>query len=302
MGPTEISRLIFRSKSTVSRELRRLGTDLPYEAKPSQAAAVALSRKARRPTRRTAARLAEIEAGLRQGHSPQQIAGRWEQEGRPAGERLSDETIYQIIMAQRRAGGQWYRLLAMGGRKRRRDRTGKKRDRLKLRPEQELAARPERINDRSEYGHWEVDLVIGARQEGVLLVAVERVSRLVRLVFLRNKEADGVADSLVKLLSGDAVQSLTYDRGLEWMRHGRIGKALGAESYFCLPYHPWEKGAVEQMNGLIRRYLLKKESFGYDEADHYWLELIEAALNSRPRRVLGYRTPQEMATERCGQN
>ena len=56
------------------------------------------------------------------------------------------------------------------------------------------------------------------------------------------------------------------------------------------------------MNGLIRRYLLKKESFGYDEADHYWLELIEAALNSRPRRVLGYRTPQEVATERCGQN
>ena len=159
----------------------------------------------------------------------------------------------------------------MGGRKRRRDRTGKKRDRLKIKPEQELAARPERINDRSEYGHWEVDLVIGARQEGVLLVAVERVSRQVRLAFLRNKEADGVADSLVGLLSGEVVPSLTYDRGLEWMRHGRIAKALGAESYFCLPYHPWEKGAVEQMNGLIRRYLLKKESFGYEEADHYSL-------------------------------
>jgi IS30 family transposase len=86
------------------------------------------------------------------------------------------------------------------------------------------------------------------------------------------------------------------------MRHGRIAKALGAESYFCLPYHPWEKGAVEQMNGLIRRYLLKKESFGYEEADHYWLELIEAALNSRPRRVLGYRTPEEVAGELTGQH
>ena len=302
MGPTAIGLLIYRSKSTVSREMRRLGTDLPYEAKLNHAAALELRTKARRPTRRTAARLVEIEAGLRQSHSPQQIAGRWKQEGRPAQERLSGETIYQIIIKERRAGGQWYRLLPMRGRKRRRDRTGKKRDRLKIKPEQELAARPERINDRSEFGHWEVDLVIGARQEGVLLVAVERVSRLVRLVFLRNKEADGVADSLVELLSGEVVQSLTYDRGLEWMRHGRIGKALGAENYFCLPYHPWEKGAVEQMNGLIRRYLLKKESFGYDEADHYWLELIEAALNSRPRRVLGYRTPQEMAAELSGQN
>ena len=302
MGPTGIGLLILRSKSTVSREVRRLGTDLPYEAKLNHEAARALSTKARRPTRRTAARLVEIEAELRRGHCPQQIAGRWEEQGRPAEERLSYETIYQIIIKERRAGGQWYRLLPMGGRKRRRDRTGKKRDRLKIQPEQELSARPERINQRTEFGHWEVDLVIGARQEGVLLVAVERVSRLVRLVFLRNKEADGVADALVKLLSAEAVQSLTYDRGLEWMRHGRIAKALGAESYFCLPYHPWEKGAVEQMNGLIRRYLLKKESFAYEEADHYWLELIEAALNSRPRRVLGYRTPEEVAGELTGQH
>jgi hypothetical protein len=85
---------------------------------------------------------------------------------------LSYETIYQIIIKERRAGGQWYRLLPMGGRKRRRDRTGKKRDRLKIQPEQELSARLERINQRMEFGHWEVDLVIGARQEGVLLVAV----------------------------------------------------------------------------------------------------------------------------------
>ena len=302
MGPTEIGLLILRSKSTVSRETRRLGTDLPYEAKPNHKAALDLRTKARRPRRRTAARLVEIEAGLRQGHTPQQIAGRWEEQGRPAEERLSYETIYRIIIKERRAGGQWYRLLPMGGRKRRRDRTGKKRDRLKIQPEQELSARPERINGRTEFGHWEVDLVIGARQEGVLLVAVERVSRLVRLVFLRHKEADGVADALVKLLSAEAVQSLTYDRGLEWMRHGRIAKALGAQSYFCLPYHPWEKGAVEQMNGLIRRYLLKKESFGYEETDHYWLELIEAALNSRPRRVLGYRTPEEVAGELTGQH
>lgn len=297
MGPTAIGQLILRAKSTVSREMRRLDTGLPYEARSSHAAALTLRGVARRPTRITPVRLKEVEAGLRLGHSPQQIAGRWEQEGREAEERLSCEAIYQLIMRERRAGGQWYRLLPMRGRKRRRDRTGKNRHRLKVAPEQELAVRPAAVNERTEFGHWEVDLVIGARQEGVLLVAVERVSRLVRLVFLRNKEADGVAAAVERLLSGEVVQSLTYDRGLEWMRHERIAKALGAVSYFCLPYHPWEKGAVEQMNGLIRRYLLKAESFAWEEADHYWLELIEANLNTRPRRVLGYRTPMEMARE-----
>lgn len=300
MGPTEIGQLILRSKSTVSRETRRLGTGLSYEARSSHEAALALRTMARRRPRGTPVRLREIVAGLRLGQSPQQIAGRWEQEGRRAEERLSYEAIYQIIIRERRAGGQWYRLLPMQGRKRRRDRTGKGRHRLKITPEQELAVRPAAINERSEFGHWEVDLVIGARQEGVLLVAVERVTRLVRLVFLRNKEADGVAAALERLLSGEVVQSLTYDRGLEWMRHERIAKALGAVSYFCLPYHPWEKGAVEQMNGLIRRYLLKAESFAYEEADHYWLELIEGNLNTRPRRVLGYRTPLEMARELTG--
>ena len=158
------------------------------------------------------------------------------------------------------------------------------------------------IKSSSEIGHWEVDLVIRAKQQGVLLVAVERVTRLVRLGFLPNKEAEVVAASLVKLLSGEIVQSLTYDRGLEWMRHERIARQLQAVRYFCLPYHPWEKGGVEQMNGLIRRYLLKGESFAYEEADHYWLELIEGSLNSRPRRVLGYRTPRELARESMGLN
>lgn len=117
MGPTEIGVLIFQSKSTISREVRRLRTDLPYQAKPNHAAALKQRLKARRPSRRTAARLVEIEAGLRQGHTPQQIAGRWVEQGRPVEERLSYETIYQIIIKERRAGGQWYRLLPMGGRK-----------------------------------------------------------------------------------------------------------------------------------------------------------------------------------------
>lgn len=98
----------------------------------------------------------------------------------------------------------------------------------------------------------------------------------------------------------EVVLSLTYDRGLEWMRHEAIAKALGAVSYFCRPYHSLEKGGVENMNGLRRRYIAKGISFPYEEVDHEWIGEVETALNDRPRRQHGYRTPAEMARESRG--
>ena len=84
------------------------------------------------------------------------------------------------------------------------------------------------------------------------------------------------------------------------MRHEAIAKALGAVSYFCLPYHSWEKGGVENMNGLLRRYIPKGISFPYEEVDHEWIGEVETVLNDRPRRQHGYRTPAEMARESRG--
>ena len=160
--------------------------------------------------------------------------------------------------------------------------------------------RPDIINDRSEYGHWEIDLVIGAGQQGVLLVAVERQSRLVRLQCLPSKEAAVVESGLLRILSGEDVKSLTYDRGLEWMRHEAVAAAFKAVSWFCLPYHSWEKGGVENMNGLIRRYFLKKEPFPYDEVEPEWVKEVENRLNGRPRRILQWRTPVEAGAEASG--
>ena len=297
-GPTAIGKELGRAKSTVSRELRRGEAGVPYAAARAQAAAVLFGRKARRPSRLTPARVVEVREGLSRGWSPQQIAGRWEQQGRAAAERLSHESIYGLIGADRKAGGTLWQILPRGGKRRRRDRCGTRRGhRLKVTPAQEIAARPAQINERRRAGDWEVDLMIGAGQQGVLLVAVERQSRVVRCRALESKEAAVVQRALVAMLCMEVVLSLTYDRGLEWMRHEAIAAALGAVSYFCRPYHSWEKGGVENMNGLLRRYLPKGVSFPYEEVDHEWIREVEEGLNGRPRRQHGYRTPAEMARE-----
>ncbi len=293
-GPTEIGERIGRAKSTVSVELRRLGPGVPYEAEAARRDASRLAAVPRVASKMTEDLRERILEGLGIGWSPQQIAGRWKMEGVAAGERVSYETIYKAIAADRKAGGSLWQRLPRGGRKPRRDRCGTRRGhRLVVKPEQEIAVRAEEINDRSEYGHWEVDLVIGAGQEGVLLVAVERRSRLVRLQCLPSKEASVVETGLLWILRGEVVKSLTYDRGLEWMRHEAVALAFKAVSWFCLPYHSWEKGAVENMNGLIRRYFLKREPFPYEEVDGEWVLEVEELLNGRPRRILEWLTPQE---------
>jgi transposase, IS30 family len=219
-GPTAIGLALGRAKSTISRELRRLHvvgeTLAPYAWSQAQSAATKLRSKARRPQKLTPALEADILEGLAQHWSPQQIAGRWVQEGREPAQRLSHESIYAWIWRERREGGRVWQLLPRGGKKRRRDRCGTKRGhRLKVLPEQELSARPAAINERQEPGHWEVDLVIGAGQQGVLLVAVERQSRKVKLAALPSKEATVARVALIVLLGAELVFSLTYDRGLE---------------------------------------------------------------------------------------
>ena len=301
-GPTRLGVLLGRSKGTMSTELRRLGKGREYAAGAAQEDAAALAAKARVPVKGTAEMKLELRTLLVAGWSPQQIAGRWQAEGRALGERWSHEGIYQIIGADRRAGGTLWQLLRRRGKPVRRDRCGTQRGhRLKVAPEQELAQRPAVVNDRLEVGHWEVDLVIGAGQQGVLLVAVERVTLLVRLRCLQSKEAAVVEAGMLEMLEGDRVRSLTYDRGLEWMRHAAVGAHFGAVSWFCLPYHSWEKGGVENMNGQVRFYFPKHEAFPHEEVEPEWVQEVEDALNGRPRRILGYRTPVEALRELGGQ-
>lgn len=292
----EIGRRLGRHETTIGREIKRRGGKTVYEAERAHLEAVCLRRVARRPTKWSETLAGEMECRMAEGHSPQQIAGRWKREGRSLKSRLSTEAIYRRVMEDRRTGGDLYRLLRRGGRKRRRDRCGTRRGhRLTLRPEQEIGQRPQEINDRTRTGDWEIDLIVGAGQRGIILVAVERVTRYCCLRLLPNKSAPVVSAALIRMLKDMPIASLTKDRGLEWADHERVARILDAEVYFCRPYHSWEKGLVEQHNGLLREFWPKY--LALDTLTPQAVSRAETRLNARPRRILGYATPAERMLE-----
>jgi len=291
-----IGRRLGRHETTIGRELKRPGGMREYNAERAHLEAECMRRVARRPTKWTTGLAGEMECRMAEGHSPQQIAGRWKREGRCRKSWLSAEAIYRRVAEDRRRGGELYRLLRRGGRKRRNDRCGTRRGhRLKVRPEQEIGQRPQEINDRSRTGDWEVDLIVGAGQRGIILVAVERVTRYCCLRLLPDKSASVVSAALIGMLKDMPLASLTKDRGLEWADHEKIALRLNVEVYFCRPYHSWEKGLVEQHNGLLREFWPK--DLALDTLTPQTVSRAEARLNARPRRVLGYATPAETMLE-----
>ena len=129
-------------------------------------------------------------------------------------------------------------------------------------------------------------IVVAVR--GVLIV-VDQKSRYSLFEKLADKKASTVAEAMIRRLRGFKTRSLTYDNGLEFAKHLEVGRELGAKSYFCAPYHAWEKGLVENHNGLLRQYYPKGESFdGLNEDSLRW---VEEDINERPRKLLEYACP-----------
>lgn len=159
-----------------------------------------------------------------------------------------------------------------------------------------LALRPPEANDRCEVGHWESDSVVGADRKRALNVLVERKTRLTHITLLTAKTAEATQKAIVKRLKNypnEMKQSITYDNGTENTLHTLINKKLATKSFFCEPYHSWEKGTVEQTNGLIRRIFPKGTDFNnVTSAD---INRVEKLLNNRPRKCLNFKTPYEVA-------
>ena len=144
-------------------------------------------------------------------------------------------------------------------------------------------------------GHWESDSMVGGDRKSGLNVVIERVTRLVNISLMANKTAKEAKSAVTRRLSkhaGELVKSITYDNGSENVLHQEINAKLGVQSFFCKPYHSWEKGSVEQVNGLIRRYLPKGSNFNNVTAAE--INRIEKRLNNRPRKCLNYRTPRDV--------
>jgi|APFre7841882793_1041355.scaffolds.fasta_scaffold16208_1 transposase, IS30 family len=284
----EIAQAIGSSQATISKELSRNRGERGY--RPAQADRLATERKSQKRTRpkvMVGIIKDEVEARLRIKHSPDQISNSLILKGL----KVSHETIYQHLADDRKTGGNLSLNLRINGKRRyrRRSRIGRGE---KIPNRVDIEERPAVISGRKRYGDWEADLIQGAAGSGFLLSIYERKSRVGRLHLLSNKSSAGTMEGIVTVLNGLKVNSITYDNGLEFAMHERVNELLECDSYFCKPYHSWEKGGVENYNGLVRQYFPK----GYDFARITLERLmeVEEEINNRPRNILAYQSPNDL--------
>lgn len=292
-----IARVLDRDPSTVSRELRRnvaqgpLDVFKPYTASTAQAAAQERRVVKGVDSRKIQGDLRElVEAKLRLSWSPEQISGRLLLE---QGIRLSHETIYQHVLRDSKQRGFLRYCLRFGGYKHHRFKKSKMAIRTRRR-KNGLSRRCKAANERTELGHWERDCVLGTRGGEALLTIVDRKSRYTRIRRVAKVDTDHVAPATAEALRADAgaVKTLTNDNGVEFQRDESLQKKLAVPIYFTDPGSPWQRGSIENLNGLVRQYVRKGADIGKMAG---WLpEALETTLNHRPRKTLGYRTPHEV--------
>ncbi len=284
---TEIATVVGTHKSTVSRELNRNRGLRGY--RPKQAHRMALSRRDRSRKRISKETWELIETKLRLDWSPEQVSG-WL--CRHHAIRVSHEWIYQYILDDKQAGGDLYHHLRCQKKRRKRygsyDRRGKMPNRVSI------EERPAIVAERTRIGDWEVDTLLGKRHRHAIVTLTERKSRLSLLAKVNQRTADQVGEAVIELLQpvADRLHTLTADNGKEFADHERIAHALRAEFYFAHPYAAWERGANENMNGLIRQYIPKNQDFAIvTNEDLIW---VMNRLNHRPRKCLDFLSPFEV--------
>lgn len=221
-----------------------------------------------------------IKEKLKLKWSPEVISGRWTKEN--PNSKISHETIYQWIYNQKD------NLYLQLPRKKKKRGFKPSRNRSTIPDRISIHNRPEEINLRSELGHFEGDLIFqrGSKSQNILSM-VERKSRLVVLKKNQSKKSHEVINNANKGLSALSAKSITFDNGSEFASHNQ----LKVETYFCDPGKPWQKGSIENVNGIVRRYLDYR--IDINSVSQRDLDQIASLLNNKPRKILGFLTPIE---------
>ena len=286
----QIARALQRHPSTLAREVKRNATRHDGAYRPSFAVEMASGRRrrSRRNVRYGPIHFGPVEGLLQLRWSPQQIVGRRRLLGLPV---MSHETIYLWIWRDKAQGGTLWTHLR-GARKRRRKRYGRNDSRGRLAGKRPIQDRPSVVARRRRFGDWEADTVHG-KGKPCIATAVERKSGLVRIGALPRATVEHTNARLIELLSAEPhpVRTLTSDNGVEFHGYKELERALGTTVYFATPHHAWERGTNENTNGLIRQYAPKGTSLAH--LTQARCNEIAFALNHRPRRRLGFRTPHE---------
>jgi len=299
-GIREIARLIHRDHSVISREVQRNGGVSGYDAKRAQAMAdKRLGHNRIRKLDKDRELKQYVVNNLTEDCSPKQVAGRLRKYPPPEikGKLISHESIYQYIYTGEGRYEQLYQHLRRGQPRRQKfhARTSAK---TTIAERQSIHLRPEEINNRSVAGHWETDSMICKKQREIVSVQYERKIKLVRIHKLPNKTAIETRDALIRTIESlqpGAVKSMTFDNGTEGALHMTIRDDWQVDTYFCDTYCSWQKGGVENTNGLIRQYIPKDADLS--KLTYRDIYAIQEKLNNRPRASLGFKTLNEMAAE-----
>jgi IS30 family transposase len=301
----EIARKIERDVGTISRELKRNRSRLTKRYEVVKAHTLSLQREKNQRTKaplKSVKVFSYVREKLRQDWSPEIIAGRLPIDHPDCS--VVHETIYQYIHGKGKRYQLWRHLSQRHKRRKQMKGRGVQKDLpvSKIPAAVSIDSRLKRANERSQIGHLETDLMEGKRsQKTALSILVDRKSRHTSLGKVKNKTAEEKQKVLtIQMKSLESLQksnspivrSITGDNGSENTCHIHITKETGIQFFFCHPYHSWEKGTVENMIGRVRRYIPKgSDIHRLSDAQIQW---VENRLNNTPRKVLGFKTPNEV--------
>lgn len=296
----QIADALGRHRGTISREIRRnrlMGIG-GYYAAPADWQAQLRRKESKAAFVQHSQRVwSYVQAKLKQGWSPEQIAGRMRVDHPDEPEmRISHETIYAWIREDKRRGGELWKHLRQSRKRRKRYGSGERRGQIPGRVG--IERRPKIVNRRRRLGDWEGDTVEGKGKSGYLVTHVERKSRYVVAVRIANKRAASLNRGTSRALGSiprELRKTLTVDNGKEFAQFRELEQQLGVNVYFADPYSSWQRGTCENTNGLLREYFPK----GTDLRAVRPRDVAAATrkLNNRPRKCLHYRTPHEVLFE-----
>jgi transposase, IS30 family len=294
-----IATTLGRHHSTISRELRRNSRSNDYDAQKAHDLY-----RTRRKQCRPAHKIAYLPLWnyvfeyVPEGHTPEEIAGRLPMEYPDDPRmRISHEALYQALYREEQLHCLIPYLPQSRPRRRKRGQ-GKTRRGPSIPNRVGIEQRPQAANERSRYGDWEGDIVVGSHHQGFLVTLVDRKSRLTKIMKTDTKTAEEVSQATIEALLDmpvSWVKTITFDNGTEFAQHEKIAQGLLAKIYFAQPYASYQRGTNENTNGLIRRFLPKGTDFR--KITQKQIDAICESLNNRPRKVLNYRTPNEVFEE-----
>ena len=226
--------------------------------------------------------------------SPEQIIGRAKKEGKAC---VSHERIYQYVWLDKKNGGSLYLHLRTQGKKYRK-RGNSKDKRGKITGRIDISQRPGIVEKRERFGDFEIDTIIGQNHKGAIVTINDRATGLLKMRKLESKNAEFLAEQTIEVLKPYQyfLHTITSDNGKEFAAHQKISEALNCDFYFAKPYHSWQRGSNENLNGLIRQYIPKKTNF--ENLTDEYIQWVEDQLNHRPRKRFGFLNPIEIFNQK----